>query len=484
MCPQEQDVSCKDGKRKQVTHEEERNGDGTRVSSDSDCVSDPDFAKAMLTDVTEKMKIKSGQKQELLSCAGNPESETVETTSDFSWNLQPTPEEMFYLPKWNFCPKLHPLKPNSTTLTLILYNVKHFLFSPIPEMDGTNCSFNNDSLLLDEPKEIRGSRKTADQFQVNFSLEGDQNSLDGDSNVAVALSEPADAPQAPPELALLPGNAFSPGLGPKSPSWEMLFDHDLDHRAAERKADLPLGSKKRTVFKSLDESVDLFGDDEVFLQVSLPEIKTPDKETPKYNPIMQQTGRTLHASHQFNTPVSSKALKTPHKVPLGQNVSPVCSEAGDYSEDLFSVNFDLGFYLDSDKEETAEQNPDMAIKRAAEQEQTSLSLKPSRPTSNFSLGQTSTPRIDQKATFLMAKTNWSPIIPERKILGLKSSSSPSTPGFASAKSTRLETSSKAGSPQTECGADSRLFPQSLPRTRKPVHEGTGCSGNIRSIVLK
>ncbi len=50
----------------------------------------------------------------------------------------------------------------------------------------------------------------------------------------------------------------------RSPDWDAVFDH-----AEEPKEDQV----------SLNESVDLFGDDEAFLQMSVPDVQTPDKST-------------------------------------------------------------------------------------------------------------------------------------------------------------------------------------------------------------
>ncbi len=49
-----------------------------------------------------------------------------------------------------------------------------------------------------------------------------------------------------------------------SPAWDVLFDD-----AEEPKEDQV----------SLNESIDLFGDDEAFLQMSVPDVQTPDRST-------------------------------------------------------------------------------------------------------------------------------------------------------------------------------------------------------------
>ncbi|KAL0169382.1 hypothetical protein M9458_033978, partial [Cirrhinus mrigala] len=162
---------------------------------------------------------------------------------------------------------------------------RHFEFS-LPEINKN---------LHDSPKEA-----FHDQFQVTFSLIADEPSLNEDPEDLRADRKPAG--------------------GAVSPDWDELFDDDrndfdVDGKAEEQKEDQV----------SLSESVDLFGDDEAFLQMSVPDVQTPDSSTgPDGSPPEQKQ-------------------QTPADGSGGSEQNFNCSQ------DFFSVNFELGF--DSDEEE-------------------------------------------------------------------------------------------------------------------------------------
>ncbi|MCJ8737138.1 hypothetical protein PDJAM_G00020340 [Pangasius djambal] len=372
-----------------------------KVSSESDCDAtkedlsvfrcddnlannDADNDNTMQTDLNEQSETKLLRKDKQLH--SSPEhTKGLKTNPDTS--LNPV-EEMFYLPRWDVCQKLYNFSQSAGSLEMILSNVRCLLSRSPPECLDLHCSLSlNEPAHFDESDEICSSpREEVDHFQVNFNLDEHDNSLDSDSldcNIAGA----------PPESVMLPNETVpaGPDSTANSPSWDEVFDDVVDDRA-DKNTNLPVESKIQLT--SLEESVDLFGDDEAFLQISLPNIETPNKNT--VIPVDRQgtdqrkqvTQNVGGASNIVTTEESSKSPV--HKPPSEQR-----SEAFNYSQDIFSVNFDLGFSFDSEEEETAEPASDMTTEPTADREQTftSLSLnKPNTSSNNFTLGHMSTPR--------------------------------------------------------------------------------------------
>ncbi|XP_058606157.1 Fanconi anemia group M protein isoform X3 [Onychostoma macrolepis] len=187
-------------------------------------------------------------------------------------------QHMFYQPELcqNVSPKRCRHNLATTAFQTILANVKDLLSRSPPK----NFEFNLPEInthLSDPPKE-----SFHDQFQVTFSLIADEPSF---------IEEEHDVEQKPA------GDALSPG-------WDQLFDD-----AEEPKEDQV----------SLNESIDLFGDDEAFLQMSVPDVQTPDRST---GPEGKQ--------------------QTPADGSGGSKQGFSCSQD-------FFVNFELGF--DSEEEE-------------------------------------------------------------------------------------------------------------------------------------
>ncbi|XP_034163958.2 Fanconi anemia group M protein isoform X2 [Pangasianodon hypophthalmus] len=419
---------------------------------------------AMQTDLKEHSEtILSSKDKQLHS---SPEhTKGLKTSPDTS--LKPV-EEMFYLPKWDVCQKLYNFSQSAGSLEIILSNVKHLLSRSPPECLDLHCSLSlNEPAHFGESDEICSSpREEVDHFQVNFDLDEHDNSLDSDSldcNIAGA----------PPESVMLPSETVpaGPDSTANSPSWDEVFDDAVDDRA-HKNTNLPVESKIQLT--SLDESVDLFGDDEAFLQISLPNIETPNKNTviPVNRQATDQRKQvTQNVGGASNIVTTEESSKSPvHKPPSEQR-----SEAFNYSQDIFSVNFDLGFSFDSEEEETAEPASDMTAEPTADRAQTFTSLtlnKPNTSSNNFSLGHMSTPRVcpmDKKLPSLIDKTNLSPIITERESLGRPNASTPN-PSFVSPKSRNLELLPKVLHSQAQPrGTGNRLCRRSLLDAGKPVY---------------
>lgn len=205
--------------------------------------------------------------QECLECLLDP---CVQ--QDESSDLQ----HMFYQSEQNVSPKRCRHNLTTRAFQMILANVKELLSRSPPQ--GFDFSLPDLSVPPDEP--------FSEAFQVTFSLAP----VNGEREECDALS----------------------------PGWDELFDDDdKDFTKAEEQQEEQV---------SLDESVDLFGDDEAFLQLSVPDVRTPDKST---GPDGKQ--------------------QTPVDVSGNRSNSAGSDQAFNCSQDFFSVNFDLGF--ESEEEE-------------------------------------------------------------------------------------------------------------------------------------
>ncbi|KAA0711587.1 Fanconi anemia group M protein [Triplophysa tibetana] len=119
-----------------------------------------------------------------------------------------------------------------------------------------------------------------------------------------------------------------------SPSWDEMFDDDPE------KTDVPSVQQLHDQM-DLNESVELFEDDEEFLRVSIPDVRTPGEKTSEIT------------SEPQNVTAGQSYSKGP-----GQN-----SEVFNCSQDFFSVNFDLGLSFDSDEEATEEKTNTSALNK-------------------------------------------------------------------------------------------------------------------------
>ncbi|XP_053366213.1 Fanconi anemia group M protein [Clarias gariepinus] len=427
----------------------------------------------MLTDVNKHTETEPSRKHEC-SPEHTPALETIPDTS-----LEPV-DEMFYLPKWQVCQKLYDFNQSAGTLETILSNVKRLLSTSPPDRLDLHFSFSS-SEPAHVPEICGTQRDDGDHFQINFNLDEDETSLDSDSldcNIA----------EAPPEPAVLPSeNApAGPHSAACSPSWDEVFN-DVDVDAADKNTNLPLDPKISFNLTSLDESVDLFGDDEAFLQISLPNIVTPNKHAvlTVNRQDAEQTPNLGDASSLSNAEEASLG----HKPPSEQR-----SEAFNCSQDIFSVNFNLGFSSDTEEEDATEPASDTTAEPEAHKHETFSSLtinKPSTSSNSFTLGHVSTPRVcsmDKHLPSLISRSNLSPIITARESLAGPHASTP-TLAFDSPKSRNLELLPKVLSSQVQSrGTGNRFCRRSLLEARKPVYEDRNCTvisdSDEESIIKK
>ncbi len=364
-------------------------------------------------------------------------------------------QAMFYLPKWGPAPppssaKLPPGRDQS--LKVILANVAELLSTSPPSLTEDLEADVAAPSLPPSPHQ---------PFKVSFTLDVDDNDDDDDDDDDEVIISDADdvSPRAnsdePPvgkEDSKIYHNwphqepqAVSRGsTAADSPTWDEVFgeeelndNHDFkEERAGEegekheeikskndgmtegiescwddvRNEDLRDGGVKDDRDSHTDESMDLFGDDEAFLQMTIPDISTPGV-TPRTSPSAGDTANsrkkmsnTLHihtptntcntthtaeSAHSLNTAHADDLVRTklltPHAKLINQDTntqstaetrhnthsaaqskhvtdnsmaahckSPTVQQPFDSSHDYFSVNFDLGYSLEDSEEEEEE----------------------------------------------------------------------------------------------------------------------------------
>ncbi|XP_061077667.1 Fanconi anemia group M protein isoform X2 [Conger conger] len=279
-------------------------------------------------------------------------------SSDAGYSSQPEepcPElsSMFYLPQWDVCPKLQHLPGTQEKVRALLADVKDFLSRPpLPSSDL-------DSLPDPKPELKEGQAPPEPEewgglFQVNFCLDVEDEEKFGDS-----LSPDHDSENLPPDILAkeksMSGDGPTEPLsnGHSSPGWDEVFDDVKDAQG------LPGGASAFSPKQSMelppfvievpvpsvlaDESMDLFGDDDDFLGVSMPE--SPCDQAPRH---------TLEAPSEDadnSRPKRNEEVSRLSSAGAGQKPRED-TEDFDCSQELFSVNFDLGYSLeDSDEGE-------------------------------------------------------------------------------------------------------------------------------------
>ncbi|XP_037603420.1 Fanconi anemia group M protein isoform X1 [Sebastes umbrosus] len=309
-------------------------------------------------------------------------------------------QAMFYLPKWDSAPppsfsKLLPGRDQS--LNVILANVAELLSrSPPPPPVDLEAD-------MAAPSLPPSPQRPHQPFQVSFTLDVDD---DDDDDDEVMMSDADDAPlRTDSEDIKGPRQEQqqqSVSIAANSPSWDEVFgeedvnyNHDItDNRKetdeecvgeeAERYKETKTHGGVQDDRIQMDESMDLFGDDEAFLQMSIPDIPTPGV-TPRTSPSAgdianstknmslhthtptnpHSTTRTAGSAYTLNTAHTDDLARTKDITPHSKLNNPTIVETKhtaaapsepvtDCSHDYYSVNFDLGYSLE-DSDETEEE---------------------------------------------------------------------------------------------------------------------------------
>lgn len=295
---------------------------------------------------------------------------------------------MFYLPKWN------PVVPPSTVkllpggeegLQVLLSDVAELLSRSPPPLD----------LDLDLEPHVAASPPPApwrpqQPFQVSFTLDVE----DEEDDLLMMMMSEDNSTKADKETSGKEQLTARPHLEEQqqdigcrlvdSPTWDEVFDEEdkRDDRAA-RESDIQVGefhtddseedvrcrdvirkeevadmSEGKPVQPVMENSMDLFEDDEAFLQMTIPDISTP-AVTPRTSPGSE--GKATVTKHMstvsrgrclvFTSPTCepSRSRLNPSGPHTPSTTGTPCQEPA--AADFFSVNFDLGYSLEDSEEE-------------------------------------------------------------------------------------------------------------------------------------
>ena len=335
---------------------------------------------------------------------------------------------MFYLPKWDSSPPpscAQPCPGRDESLKAILANVVELLSrSPLPHIEELEADMAVQSLPPTPPHQ---------PFLVSFTLGVDDEDDDDEEMIISPSPVRVDSNELPMgeegseiyQDMPCPEEQQSDDVAADSPTWDEVFSgdeakdnhnirdqnketdeeeiksenesiaeekgHRWDDLRNEEKPDLKDGGVKDNMDHHMDDSMDLFEDDEAFLQMTIPEISTPGV-TPRTSPIAgdfsdstKETSNTLHkhsptaeSTHTLNTHDFAHA-KQRNLTPQDTNAQSTtgtkhngCAETTNKQEtdssrrtptrkqnldsfntshDFFSVNFDLGYSLEESDED-------------------------------------------------------------------------------------------------------------------------------------
>ncbi|XP_037551254.1 Fanconi anemia group M protein [Nematolebias whitei] len=313
-------------------------------------------------------------------------------------------QAMFYLPKWNSGPEFLSDKPRKDlNLETILTNVAELLSRSPPLL--ADIFEEHKAVPLVPPSPQPPHQPPHQPFHVSFSLDvDDDDEVVADEVVAddVPLGADLDEPSGSKDELLV-----------HSPTWDEVFEaEDVIHDANtefERQSDskeehvtqsqndgmvkksddwddtrgeltsrmMDSGVKDKAAITGhflLDESMDLFEDDEAFLQMTIPDIPTPEEDVtpstslntenttaPLYtSPKPSQLPDGTHRTHTLSTSLKTKRTQSERVTDDPKKVAPRLNssiqgnpEAKDGSH-VFPVNFDLGYSLEDSEDEAVE----------------------------------------------------------------------------------------------------------------------------------
>ncbi|XP_072314496.1 Fanconi anemia group M protein [Eucyclogobius newberryi] len=368
-------------------------------------------------------------------------------------------QAMFYLPNWD-CRLSSVEVERGDHLKVILANVSELLSRSPPSLDfgdaDVSCSeYVSPKVPLCPP------------FQVSFTLDGDEEDEEMDiGDDANSLEDSRTSVRA--EIQSDKGSSNC-----NSPTWDDVFDSDVfEENAVIETSDKAVNRTERQSINSpfkpeINVSMDLFGDDEAFLQMSIPDVPTPgdspqnepencEINQSKYGGNVDDTLRikVLHETDAANTSLSVKINNTLQNSSIGfkdalcktSNLQP---ESFENSNDLFSVNFDLGFSMDDSEEEgNAEANSPKLTPSSPQPKNPGLSLRAgsssSTPCSSVSKQR---PSVRRREAGLSAACLASGLIPSSPA-GPRGSALPSPISTLHASAPRLRPNHAAGAEST------------------------------------
>ncbi|XP_061600211.1 Fanconi anemia group M protein [Cololabis saira] len=330
-------------------------------------------------------------------------------------------QAMFYLPSWDSAPLIHSNKlSRDESLMAICANVAELLSRSPPSVDDILEAEEAAPLIPSLPKPLH------QPFLVSFTLDVDDDDDDDDEEGGGAGFS-RDSPEA--SLQKEDSKYKQPvSAAARSPTWDELFEDEevsnnnnfreegCDHVAAEGNKDIETLNDGRSDknhdwnirtdevvlnptegdvkddgasrgSSPMDGSIDLFEDDEVFMQMTIPDIPTPEDDitpptsakaennnndtekipplssdrlqTVQINTLAQTKHRTCATNETFITQDRCKTADTPVQNKPTTDASHIKSpkvqenpEPVNISQDFFSLNFDLGYSLEDSEDET------------------------------------------------------------------------------------------------------------------------------------
>lgn len=305
---------------------------------------------------------------------------------------------MFYLPKWRSAspPPSAKINPGGDKgLEVILANVEALLSQSPPSLiEHLDPDVTAPPLFHLPP------------FQVSFTL--DVEDIDDDVMASDPENEPMTSDLAKssvgqenreiPQSQAHVGQSASKGKKPSGAlSWEAIFDDEDDEEEddcddSKQVDQMGEAIKTASVYMAeenpscgddmrdeevwertdgvkddpqMDNSLDLFGDEEAFLQMTIPDVPTP-RVSPRTSPAKQAAqnpcrSTEAHGDDAATNPTAdalqARAQEAQNTTDNGATSDPQVQRSSfDKSHDLFSVHFDLGYSLD-DSDEDREDDP-------------------------------------------------------------------------------------------------------------------------------
>nr|XP_057947444.1 Fanconi anemia group M protein [Doryrhamphus excisus]XP_057947446.1 Fanconi anemia group M protein [Doryrhamphus excisus] len=280
----------------------------------------------------------------------------IDKESDEDVELQ----AMFYLPKWDLPSKYSVIPGTDENLEVILANVVDLLSrSPPPLADI-------DTIMADRTPPILPDSNQP--FHVNFTLDVDDDDDNSDREADVSPDK---------------GPLYQETVNRDSPTWDEVFEdkvtnedegighgkEDLTEHVGEAtihddgvekhkpscwddvmKKDLK-AKPDSAVCAQMDDSIDLFGDDEAFLQMTIPDIPTPeDGATPRTSPSIEDIGK--HTKIMLDILETNDArVERPLLTTINSPTTKLIQSTESFDSLDFAVNFDLGYSMEDSEEE-------------------------------------------------------------------------------------------------------------------------------------
>ncbi|XP_077415290.1 Fanconi anemia group M protein [Vanacampus margaritifer] len=249
-------------------------------------------------------------------------------------------QAMFYLPKWDPCPPASGIPGKDEKLKAILANVAELLSrSPPPHADLDPLTADSTGPPLPDPPQ---------PFHVSFTLDVDEDDVIRSDN-----EEVSDVPLGGEEESHQEVQSVS------SETWDEIFDDDVANATREAENhQQSVGARKETSEGSqyvweahpMDDSMDLFADYGALLQMTIPDVRTPEGAV---------TSRTSHSVEDVTTSTHLDQCDAGIKQTTQQNTAAASNSAmmsGSKSTESFdsldfAVNFDLGYSVEDSEEE-------------------------------------------------------------------------------------------------------------------------------------